>query len=52
MDYCYHMELTDARKPSQGKPEVRSKLLKKDVDHGFSLVIAKEQVPVIPSSMV
>jgi hypothetical protein len=66
MDYRYHTELTEEErsdemlanlergnhKSAKDEPEQVAKLLKKDVDHGFSLVIPKEQVPLIPGSMV
>jgi hypothetical protein len=39
-------------KLAQDEPDQVSKLLKKAVDHGFSLVIPKEQVFLIPDAMV
>jgi hypothetical protein len=39
-------------KLAQDEPEQVATLLKKDVEHGFSLVIPKEQVPLIPDAMV
>jgi hypothetical protein len=66
MDYRYHTKLTEAErseemtanllrgnhKSAQDEPEQVAKLLKKDIEHGFSMVIPKEQVPLIPNAMV
>lgn len=39
-------------KLAEDKPEQVAKLLKKDVDHGFSMVIPLEQVPLVKGAMV
>jgi hypothetical protein len=39
-------------KSAQDEPKQVAKLLKKDVEHGFSMVLPKEQVPLIPDAMV
>jgi hypothetical protein len=66
MDYRYHTNLSEEErseemlanltrgnhKSAADEPEQVAKLLKKDVDHGFSMVIPREQVPLVKGSMV
>jgi len=66
MPYRYSREITEKErekevlamlvrgnhKSAQDEPEIVEKLLSKDVVHGFSMVIPKAIVPLIPNAMV